>query len=54
MANLRDFSLSRFIDTFPSLSGEQSWQSVRQTANFQSNGPVTDVQSEAIRCYEQR
>lgn len=38
--------------TFPSLAGEEAWQSVRQTANFQSNGPVTDVQSEAIRCYE--
>ena len=39
-------------DTFPSLAGEGAWESVRQTANFQSNGPVTDVSSEAIRCYE--
>ena len=39
-------------DTFPSLAGEGAWQSVRQTANFQSNGPVTDVSSQAIRCYE--
>lgn len=28
------------------------WQYVRQTANYQSNGPVTDVTSSAIRCYE--
>ena len=39
-------------DTFPSLAGEGAWESVRQTSNFQSNGPVTDVSSEAIRCYE--
>jgi hypothetical protein len=25
---------------------------VRKTANFQSNGPVTDPSSSAIRCYE--
>lgn len=25
---------------------------MRQTANFQSNGPVTDVTSPQIRCYE--
>jgi len=38
--------------TFPKLSGESEWSSVRQTANFQSNGPVTDVSSSAIRCFE--
>ncbi|RYP60905.1 hypothetical protein DL771_010340 [Monosporascus sp. 5C6A] len=38
--------------TFPNLAGESAWSSVRQTANFQSNGPVTDVNSQAIRCYE--
>ncbi|KAI1268537.1 glycoside hydrolase [Xylariaceae sp. FL1019] len=38
--------------TFPHLTGTADWSSVRQTANFQSNGPVTDVTSEAIRCYE--
>ncbi|KAI1213442.1 glycoside hydrolase family 61 protein [Annulohypoxylon truncatum] len=38
--------------TFPKLAGTSDWSSVRQTANFQSNGPVTDVNSDAIRCYE--
>ncbi|KAH7037795.1 glycoside hydrolase [Microdochium trichocladiopsis] len=38
--------------TFPKLTGEAEWSSVRQTANWQNNGPVTDVSSEAIRCYE--
>ncbi|KAI5864592.1 glycoside hydrolase family 61 protein [Durotheca rogersii] len=38
--------------TFPKLAGTSDWSSVRQTANFQSNGPVTDVTSEAIRCYQ--
>lgn len=38
--------------TFPNLAGTSAWSSVRQTANFQSNGPVTDVNSEAIRCYQ--
>ncbi|KAI1310931.1 glycoside hydrolase [Xylaria venustula] len=38
--------------TFPELVGTAEWSSVRQTANFQSNGPVTDVTSDAIRCYE--
>ncbi|KAI3337293.1 lytic polysaccharide monooxygenase [Xylariaceae sp. AK1471] len=39
--------------TFPKLAGTADWSSVRQTANFQSNGPVTDVSSDAIRCYQQ-
>ncbi|OTB07133.1 glycoside hydrolase family 61 protein [Hypoxylon sp. CI-4A] len=38
--------------TFPNLAGTSQWSSVRQTANFQSNGPVTDVNSDAIRCYQ--
>ncbi|KAI1636674.1 glycosyl hydrolase family 61-domain-containing protein [Biscogniauxia mediterranea] len=38
--------------TFPNLAGTPAWSSVRQTANFQSNGPVTDVASPQIRCYE--
>ncbi|KAH6620310.1 fungal cellulose binding domain-containing protein [Boeremia exigua] len=41
--------------TFPELvvngKGTGNWQYVRQTANYQSNGPVTDVTSNAIRCY---
>ncbi|PGH23405.1 hypothetical protein AJ80_02515 [Polytolypa hystricis UAMH7299] len=28
------------------------WKNVRQTENYQNNGPVTDVNSQAIRCYE--
>ncbi|EDU50404.1 fungal cellulose binding domain containing protein [Pyrenophora tritici-repentis] len=28
------------------------WAYVRKTSNYQSNGPVTDVTSNAIRCYE--
>jgi hypothetical protein len=39
--------------TFPQLKGETAqWSSIRQTSNWQSNGPVTDVSSEQIRCYE--
>ncbi|KAK3689890.1 glycoside hydrolase family 61 protein [Podospora appendiculata] len=38
--------------TFPSVGTSADWQYVRTTANFQSNGPVTNVQSEDIRCYE--
>ncbi|KAI6314515.1 hypothetical protein MCOR30_009941 [Pyricularia oryzae] len=42
--------------TFPSIKvGSQStsdWQAVRQTTNYQSNGPVTDVQSSQMTCYE--
>lgn len=37
--------------TFPSISGSGQWSSVRQTLNFQSNAGVTDVSSDAIRCY---
>jgi hypothetical protein len=28
------------------------WQAVRKTANYQSNGPVTDVTSSQMTCYE--
>ncbi|KAH7126921.1 fungal cellulose binding domain-containing protein [Dendryphion nanum] len=42
--------------TFPALivNGQTTglWQYVRKAANYQSNGPVTDVSSNAIRCYE--
>lgn len=40
--------------TFPKLSGTSDWQVVRQAANFQSNGPVTNVNSVDIRCYQLR
>ncbi|KAL5383847.1 hypothetical protein DPSP01_005647 [Paraphaeosphaeria sporulosa] len=42
--------------TFPALvaggSATGQWQYVRKTTNYQSNGPVTDVTSNQIRCYE--
>ncbi|KAH7402412.1 fungal cellulose binding domain-containing protein [Pyrenochaeta sp. MPI-SDFR-AT-0127] len=42
--------------TFPELvvGGQKTglWTYVRKAANYQSNGPVTDVSSSAIRCYE--
>ncbi|KAH6847525.1 glycoside hydrolase [Chaetomium sp. MPI-CAGE-AT-0009] len=38
--------------TFPSVDNSADWQYVRTTTNFQSNGPVTDVTSDQIRCYE--
>ncbi|CAK7210937.1 hypothetical protein SCUCBS95973_000961 [Sporothrix curviconia] len=38
--------------TFPHIQGTADWQSVRITANHYSNGPVTDVTSDAIRCYQ--
>ncbi|KAK3361276.1 glycoside hydrolase [Lasiosphaeria ovina] len=37
---------------FGNLKGTQDWQVVRMTANHYSNAPVTDVTSEAIRCYQ--
>ncbi|KAK0611801.1 glycoside hydrolase [Immersiella caudata] len=37
---------------FPSIGSSADWQYVRTTANFQSNGPVTNVNSADIRCYE--
>jgi hypothetical protein len=42
--------------TFPALvlnnAATPAWQYVRKTTNYQSNGPVTDVTSNQIRCYE--
>ncbi|KAK3305586.1 glycoside hydrolase [Chaetomium strumarium] len=42
--------------TFPktNINGQLSaeWETIRQTENHYSHGPVTDVSSEAIRCYE--
>ncbi|KAF2867997.1 fungal cellulose binding domain-containing protein [Massariosphaeria phaeospora] len=42
--------------TFPSLIAKgqttPAWQYVRKTTNYQSNGPVTDISSNQIRCYE--
>ncbi|KAF2453889.1 glycoside hydrolase [Lineolata rhizophorae] len=42
--------------TFPALIANNTvtgeWEYVRMTANHYSNGPVTDVTSQAIRCYE--
>ena len=43
-------------DTLPDLIANSTtfsdWLYVRETANHYSNAPVTDVTSEAIRCYE--
>jgi hypothetical protein len=45
-----------FSDTFPDLviggAATGDWVNVRKTSNYQSNGPVTNVQSDQIRCYE--
>ncbi|KAF7541139.1 hypothetical protein G7054_g886 [Neopestalotiopsis clavispora] len=42
--------------TFPALVSDGSasgkWEFVRKTTNYQSNGPVTDVTSSQIRCYQ--
>ncbi|KAK7753045.1 hypothetical protein SLS62_004995 [Diatrype stigma] len=42
--------------TFPALIADgkttADWEYVRKTTNYQSNGPVTDVNSEAFRCYQ--
>jgi hypothetical protein len=44
------------LDIFPSITYEgkrtNDWQYVRKTTNFQSNGPVTNVQSAAMTCYQ--
>ena len=40
------------LDTFPSIGQTSDWQYVRQTANYQSNGPVTNVQSGDMLCYQ--
>ncbi|EIN14512.1 hypothetical protein PUNSTDRAFT_80948 [Punctularia strigosozonata HHB-11173 SS5] len=41
-----------FPDFINSGAVAADWQFVRETANHYSNGPVTDVTSDAIRCYE--
>ncbi|KAI2616169.1 glycoside hydrolase family 61 protein [Hypomontagnella submonticulosa] len=42
--------------TFPALvangAASSKWEYVRKTTNYQSNGPVTDVNSEQFRCYQ--
>jgi len=42
--------------TFPDLIANGAttadWEYVRKTTNYQSNGPVTDVTSDQIRCYQ--
>ncbi|KAI0593661.1 fungal cellulose binding domain-containing protein [Biscogniauxia sp. FL1348] len=42
--------------TFPALvangAATNKWEYVRKTTNYQSNGPVTDVNSEQFRCYQ--
>ncbi|KAF1975511.1 hypothetical protein BU23DRAFT_579137 [Bimuria novae-zelandiae CBS 107.79] len=37
--------------TFPAIDSSSAWQYVRQTDNYNSNGPVTDVSSPLVRCY---
>jgi hypothetical protein len=48
--------LTARTDTFPktNINGQLSadWETIRETENHYSHGPVTDVSSEAIRCYE--
>ena len=39
-------------DIFPKLGSGADWSNVRKTANYLSTSPVTDVNSEAIRCYQ--
>ncbi|KAL1870538.1 hypothetical protein VTK73DRAFT_2577 [Phialemonium thermophilum] len=39
---------------FPSIANTKDWTVVRQTKNFQSNGPVTDVSSIDMRCYQMK
>lgn len=48
--------LTEITDTFDSLYADGkatgTWLDVRKTINWQNNGPVTDVKSKDIRCYE--
>lgn len=39
------------IDTDKTLI-QADWANVRKTTNYQSNGPVTDVSSSAMTCYQ--
>lgn len=41
-------------DVFPSIANTADWAAVRQTKNYQSNGPVTDVSSVDMRCYQMK
>lgn len=43
---------SKQTDVFPSVGNTADWAAVRQTKNYQSNGPVTDVASPDMRCYQ--
>ncbi|TGJ83732.1 hypothetical protein E0Z10_g5020 [Xylaria hypoxylon] len=49
-------SLAQAHYTFPALiaggGATNKWEYVRKTTNYQSNGPVTDVNSEQFRCYQ--
>lgn len=47
-------TLTRATDTFPNVGTTAEWAVVRQTKNFQSNGPVTDVTSKDMRCYQMK
>ena len=39
---------------FPSIDTTAAWSAVRQTKNFQSNSPVTDISSADMRCYQMK
>ncbi|KAK3388781.1 glycosyl hydrolase family 61-domain-containing protein [Sordaria brevicollis] len=52
VASRRDRLAFQSLNTFPSVGNSADWQYVRTTANFQSNGPVPSINSDAIRCYE--
>ncbi|KAG6812109.1 hypothetical protein H0H92_004338 [Tricholoma furcatifolium] len=41
-----------FPDLYVNNTVTSDWEYVRETANYQSQAPVTDVTSSAIRCYE--
>ncbi|KAF4844675.1 Endo-beta-1,4-glucanase D [Colletotrichum siamense] len=49
-------SLASAHYVFPSVTYNgkttQDWEVVRKTANYQSNGPVTDVTSQQMTCYQ--
>ncbi|CAN8101607.1 unnamed protein product [Discula destructiva] len=38
--------------TLPSINNGAQWENVRKTANHYSNGPVTDVSSPEMTCYQ--
>ncbi|KIJ39757.1 lytic polysaccharide monooxygenase, partial [Sphaerobolus stellatus SS14] len=41
-----------FLDFINNGQLSSEWQFIRMTENHYSNGPVTDVTSQAFRCYE--